>query len=456
MAGKGKGKGGNTLVGKEEKMDEQFWEENFEIEEDGEIDQEYNTNDSNRLSHEQSLQEDTDGSDTDDSSSDDAGLGGQKPVLSLGFSSFLVNRIQKRYNDNRDGTNLDDASISYTDLDNTDYLNDQNTKNFKRLKSSGPDLLNLVEDDDIEITAVDDSAAVEYLLSVRKEAKKLPSVVSKEITKKQRKQSNHLHNPYQIYFEKFGNSHSSIPHIPSDKENMFNQNLKEYVASIHKVLMLYRHNLLYIDPTGEREPSNNDVPKVGEVLFSRSDSNHTPTHNLKKAAQIFIPSIKSSPKVWQRFLYGGKIAASASTSKKNAQNSEKSKSDKISINSDGTTSITPTEPTTSILIRLEQASVLTILEMHLHWMKVKSFEFTYLHSQWLFALFTRLDSLLDSKHIFIIRELGVLLQEIRSSIQSDLENPDDDHDINYRNQQIKWLTLLISIINTTFGQSDII
>lgn len=106
---------------------------------------------------------------------------------------------------------------------------------------------------------------------------------------------------------------------------------------------------------------------------------------------------------------------------------------------DERTLVTPTRPTMSVVMTLDIVSVRQLLEYHIRWAK-KAKEVDEVHTQWLYALLSRLDKPIDADMASALRSLLRRLAEDRSRLESQ------------QDQALPALNILITIIAKYFGQ----
>ncbi|CAG8440035.1 13060_t:CDS:10 [Ambispora leptoticha] len=98
-------------------------------------------------------------------------------------------------------------------------------------------------------------------------------------------------------------------------------------------------------------------------------------------------------------------------------------------------------PSLSVISQLDQQTTLSLLSYHTKWLEITGI--TKEQSRWIFALFLRVDQLLTSDQMSILRELCRRCIEIRKSMRSK-----DD-------QNLPAANIFITIVTRYFGQKDL-
>ncbi|KAG9290318.1 hypothetical protein G9A89_007049 [Geosiphon pyriformis] len=200
---------------------------------------------------------------------------------------------------------------------------------------------------------------------------------------------------------------------------------------------------------------------------------------LRKAFQSFLsknpnslplPPDVSIPKSraeadWYKFCYGSKL------SDKGSEESE-TKEKPCSLLEDFAledNKISGNPPFLSIISRLNQQTTLALLSFHINWISFPGIK----HSQyqWIFALLIRIDKLLMSEQLSILRELCRKCIEIRnlmvidpkfsinltnktkfsiSLLKNDFNTQENSHD-----QRLSFVNVIITIVRRYFGQKDL-
>ncbi|KAI8594543.1 survival motor neuron interacting protein 1-domain-containing protein [Dissophora ornata] len=98
-------------------------------------------------------------------------------------------------------------------------------------------------------------------------------------------------------------------------------------------------------------------------------------------------------------------------------------------------------PQPQFLVRLNQGHLIQLLKYHLRWMAED--DVTEHQGKWLYALFLKLDPLVESDQVSILRSLAKKCSRIRSHLHSD------------SGSKLATVNMVITIVAQLFGQSDL-
>jgi len=98
-------------------------------------------------------------------------------------------------------------------------------------------------------------------------------------------------------------------------------------------------------------------------------------------------------------------------------------------------------PYLSLVVRLDQRCTIELLRYHTRWLSPTAISSQ--EAQWIFALFLRVDKLMTSDQMSVLRDLCRKCAVIRSGV-TDPEDP-----------QLASLNMFITVVVQFFGQSDL-
>ncbi|KAG0071881.1 gem (nuclear organelle) associated protein 2 [Linnemannia elongata] len=98
-------------------------------------------------------------------------------------------------------------------------------------------------------------------------------------------------------------------------------------------------------------------------------------------------------------------------------------------------------PSPQFLIRLDQGHLIQLLKYHLRWLAEDDLQEN--EEKWLYALFLKLDVLVESDQVAVLRNIAKKCARIRSHFHSD------------SGSKLATVNMVITIVARLFGQGDL-
>ncbi|KAG9327440.1 hypothetical protein KVV02_000389 [Mortierella alpina] len=221
------------------------------------------------------------------------------------------------------------------------------------------------------------------------------------------------------------------------------------------------------DEHSQSNEAGSEVPHYSVTMATRSSSSSIPI-----AMPVVIPKLYDE-QGWRRLLYGSqtssneegrsaeytksdtaaaaKRAAASGHTETAAESSSVTLSEVLDRGSDAGTTTPRTavqenqyqgiSPHPRFLVRLNQGHIMQLLKYHLRWLAED--DLTDQEGIWLYALFLKLDPLLESDQVAVLRNLAKKCARIRSHLHGE------------SGSKLATVNMVITIIARLFGQEDL-
>ncbi|KAI9237796.1 MAG: survival motor neuron interacting protein 1-domain-containing protein [Podila humilis] len=163
-----------------------------------------------------------------------------------------------------------------------------------------------------------------------------------------------------------------------------------------------------------------------------------------------IPQVQVVPNVkdergWRILIYGSDTVKQASTSISDMSLVAKQGDSMAQIQATSAASSIPESqgkpPTPHFLLKLNQGHLIVLLRFFLRWLAEN--DVTEQEGRWMYALLMKLDPLVESDQVAVLRNLAKKCSRIRSHLNSDSGN------------KLATVNMVITIVNQQFGQGDL-
>ncbi|KAF9293225.1 gem (nuclear organelle) associated protein 2 [Linnemannia elongata] len=207
-----------------------------------------------------------------------------------------------------------------------------------------------------------------------------------------------------------------------------------------------------------KEQENDEQDNIPELDSTQPPSSSTYSKPVTVTAHsVVIPKMHDEQK-WRTLLYGSTPLPSAPVSQiALTTTAEVTEGTSTTITAATTTTVpatprpTPTStgairqewmsPSPQFLIRLDQGHLIQLLKYHLRWLAEDDLQEN--EEKWLYALFLKLDVLVESDQVAILRNIAKKCARIRSHFHSD------------SGSKLATVNMVITIVARLFGQGDL-
>ncbi|KAF9127579.1 gem (nuclear organelle) associated protein 2 [Mortierella sp. 14UC] len=201
---------------------------------------------------------------------------------------------------------------------------------------------------------------------------------------------------------------------------------------------------------GGHEAIENDEQQ--HIIPELNNTQPPPTASSQSPRPVALPNMYDEHK-WRTLLYGPTTSPSARGHHSVASTTTDSTTDStteavnISVPSPATTTdaiasiATGMPPSPQFLIRLDQGHLIQLLRYHLRWLAEDDLQEQ--EGRWLYALFLKLDPLVESDQVAVLRNMAKKCARIRSHFNND------------SGSKLATVNMVITIVARLFGQEDL-